>query len=433
MKKIAVTTFGCKVNQYESACIIDDFKRKGYESVAFGEEADVYVVNSCSVTSRTDFKARNAIRKALEQKEKNINVKIVVTGCYAQMNRDKIYKMGAVDLVVDNNHKNDIISFVEREVRPEFIDDTSSFEYFTEQNTATLMDRERAFIKIQDGCDYFCTYCTISYARGKPRSRNLEDIMEQIKIFVTQGYQEVVLTGVNLGLYGRDLKSGENLLTVLNKLEAIEGLKKIRLSSLEPQLISEDLISFFAESEKVCPHFHIPLQSGSDKVLEDMRRPYTTADFRTLIEKITYKIPDVAIGTDIIFGFPTETDELFNETIRFVEGLPLVYAHIFPFSARPGTDGAKLLNNLSSNTVRERCTTAKEVFNRKREEYITRLISSKAILSGVIERKRSNYWTALSDHYIRIYLKNTDVQEGALVTGIATHKLLDGVEVSLDD
>ncbi|MCB5231128.1 MAG: tRNA (N(6)-L-threonylcarbamoyladenosine(37)-C(2))-methylthiotransferase MtaB [Candidatus Cloacimonas sp.] len=431
MKRVAITTFGCKVNQYESACIIEDFEKEGYVQVPFNEEADVYIVNSCTVTNRTDFKVRNAIRKALEQKKKNRDVKIAVTGCYAQLNRERIYKMGEVDVVVDNNHKDSIVDFLYKTETPLFVEDTSSFETFTEQNTANLLDRARAFIKIQDGCDYFCTYCTISYARGKPRSRKLEEVLKQVEVFLEKGYQEIVLTGVNLGLYGRDFAIDENLLCVLQELERYDKLKRVRLSSLEPQLINDELIDFFVQSEKICPHFHIPMQSGSDSVLKAMNRPYDTADFAGLINKLVKGIPNVAIGTDIILGFPTENDSLFQETIEFVESLPLVYAHIFPFSSRPGTQGALLKNNTPSNVVKERCSTIKHIFDSKKEKYIDALVENNVQISGIIESKNGKYWTALSDHYIRLFCKNEELEIGELFTGVVKNRLFDGVEVTV--
>jgi threonylcarbamoyladenosine tRNA methylthiotransferase MtaB len=436
MKKVSIATFGCKVNQYESACILHDFRQQGYETVSLTQEADIYIINTCTVTGRTDYKSRNAIRRALEKKREKPEVKIIVTGCYAQLHDERIREMGEIDLIVDNNNKDRIFSFLQ-ENRHDFIADTSLFETFTEQKTGSLFERTRAFVKIQDGCDYFCAYCTVPLARGKPRSRKLEEIITQIGQLAENGYREFVLTGINLGLYGKDFseKDPYSLVSLLNEIEKIEKVKKIRLSSLEPQLLNDSILEYFSQSRKLCPHLHIPLQSGSDEILQAMGRPYFKEDYLRLLMKIKAILPDAAIGSDLILGLPGENEELFQETLSFIDRLPLVYLHIFPYSRRPGTKAARMSGIPQTKEVKQRSVRLSQLMVRKRREYITYLLKERVKMAGILERKRGEYWTALSDHYLRLYLcPESDVwDKGDLITCIPKREIYDGLEVVIDD
>ena len=449
MKRIAVITFGCKVNQYESACILYDFGIEGYETVPFSQDADVYVINTCTVTGRTDYKSRNAIRHALEQKKRDPEIKIIVTGCYAQLNRDKINEMGEIDLIIDNNQKDMIYNYLE-EKKDQFVADPFLFDHFTEQKTNKLFERARAFVKIQDGCDYYCAYCIVPLARGKPRSRSPENVLNQIRHLADNGYKEFVLTGINLGLYGRDLPESNLTLTsssseaatmkcfprltsILKEIEKINKVQRIRLSSIEPQLITQSLLEYIRQSTKLCPHLHIPLQSGSDKLLKDMNRPYSTKEFHELINEIMSLIPNVALGSDVILGLPGETETLFQETLSFVEKLPLVYLHIFPYSRRPGTKAAEMAHIPTSLVVKKRCQELAALMKQKRQQYIENLLRHKVLLGGVLERKKENYWTALSDHYIRLYYQNDKARKSDLIFAQAYRELYDGIEVVDND
>src|SRR5690554_321328 len=437
-KRVAVITFGCKVNQYESACILNKFQHKGYLPVSFREEADIYIINTCTVTNRTDYKSRNAIRQALARKNNSPETRVIVTGCYAQLNREHILAMGNIDLVVDNNHKGDIMSFLE-EGESNFIANSEEFDTFNEQQTETLFNRSRAFIKIQDGCDYFCAYCAIPLARGKPRSRRPENVLAQIDKLFAVGYREFVLTGINLGLYGRDFcndtqerdvgENIDNLASLLFRIENVEGVELIRLSSLEPQLIDERILGFIRKSSKLASHLHIPLQSGSDQILQAMNRPYTTGQFRELIEQIIILRPDTALGSDVILGLPGETEDLFRETLSLIEQLPLTYLHIFPYSRRPGTRAAVMPGIPTTAATSKRAAVMTELMKDKRKAYTEMLISKKVELKGILETERGNYWTALSDHYIRMYYKSNNCAKGDVISGIAFRKLYDGIEV----
>ena len=248
-KKIAVQTFGCKINQYETACILDTFLEAGYQRVDFNQIADVYLINSCTVTNRTDFKSRNALRKALKVKEKYPQTIVIITGCYAQINMEQIKEIGDVDLIVDNNSKDKILQFIK--TKDTNFKDIFSYKEFAELSTDTMLDRSRAFLKIQDGCDFFCAYCTVPFGRGKPRSRDPQKVIEQVKSLVEHGFHEFVVGGVNLGLYGRDLDQTIDLAHLLKSMEQINGVEIIRLSSIEPQLFTDSLLDYIEESNKI--------------------------------------------------------------------------------------------------------------------------------------------------------------------------------------
>ena len=405
MKKIAIITFGCKVNQYESACIVNQFTKNGYKQVDFTNEADVYVINSCTVTNRTDYKSRNAIRKALLQKEKNPKVKIVVTGCYAQRNYDEIKKLGDIDFIIDNNKKGSVYDILKNNRSLCFQNILKATE-FSELSTDNLPEKSRAFIKIQDGCDYYCTYCAIPYARGHSRSRKKENVINQIKMLTQNGYSEFVLGGINLGLYGKDLYQNYDLSDLLYDLEKIHEVKLIRLSSIEPNLFTKKLLNYFKNSQKIAHHFHIPLQSGNDEILKRMKRKYDTALFKNKIHKIKEIFPDAAFGFDVIIGFPGETEENFISTYEFLNSLPFAYLHLFIYSKRDDTPAAQMDDFVNGSISQKRSKMLKNLADKKLKNYKDFLITNKIKLSGIIEKSTDDYQTILSDHYVRLYLKS---------------------------
>lgn len=431
MNKIAVATFGCKINQYESAGIIAQFEENGFQHVSFDEEADVYVVNSCTVTNRTDFKSRNAIRKVLKRKVTNPDIILIITGCYVQRNRDEIKTLGDIDIVVDNQHKNIIYDLYCS--KQDSFDDIMKYKEFSEMKATEMYDRSRAFVKIQDGCNFFCTYCAIPYARGTSRSRKKEDVIEQIKILVANGYHEVVLGGINMGLYGKDLYDNYFLSNLLEDIEKIEGLDNIRLSSIEPQLFTSEVLEFFKRSKKIAPHFHIPLQSGSDTILKAMKRHYDTAEFRQTIDNITAIFPNSAFGIDVIVGFPGETDVLFQETYDFLASLPITYLHVFSYSRRKGTPAYTMKNQVNGTITKERTNKLIDLSNDLTNKYIDRIINDNLELSAVVEEKQEKYWTSLSDHFIRIYYtgENLVKKQRIKVKPICRYK--EGIKVEIID
>jgi threonylcarbamoyladenosine tRNA methylthiotransferase MtaB len=424
-RKVAAITFGCKVNQYETACILDDFIQAGYELQKFSQPADVYIINSCTVTNRTDYKSRNAIRKALKQKQRNSNVKVIVTGCYAQLNKAEIEWLGAVDLVIDNNHKNEILKKLEEQDNS--FQDVLEAEYFADLSTSSMIDKTRAFIKVQDGCDYYCAYCTIPFARGHSRSRDAKTVLEQIKKLTCAGYREFVLGGINLGLYGREKLSDYRLAHLLYDIEQISDVKMIRLSSIEPLLFDDELLEFLKKSNKICPHFHIPLQSGSDILLKKMNRHYTTAQFRQKLEVLREIFPDAAFGFDLVVGLPGETEQFFAETYRFLQELDFTYLHLFSYSKRPGTKAAEMKGQVNGRIIKERVNILKELSNKKTALYSKHLLDNQIRMRGIAETEQDGYWTALSDHYMRIYQQKPKLQQGDIIQGNPTQIFRDGL------
>ncbi len=431
MNKIAVATFGCKINQYESAGIIAQFEEHGFQHVTYEEEADVYVVNSCTVTNRTDFKSRNAIRKVLKRKKTNPNIVLIVTGCYVQRNRDEIKTLGDIDIVVDNQHKNIIYDLYCS--KQNSFDDIMKYKEFSEMKATEMYDRSRAFVKIQDGCDFFCTYCAIPYARGTSRSRKREDVLEQIKILVANGYHEVVLGGINMGLYGRDLYENYRLANLLKDIEDIEGLDNIRLSSIEPQLFTPDVLSFFKESKKITPHFHIPLQSGSDTILKAMKRHYDTAEFRQTILNIITIFPNAAFGIDVIVGFPGETEQLFQETYDFLASLPITYLHVFTYSRRKGTPAYTMKNQVNGTIQKERTNRLIDLSHSLTNKFIDMVLRDHLELTAVVEEQIDDYWTSLSDHFIRIYYQGNRLKKKQRIRVRPISRFKEGIKVEIID
>ncbi len=393
--KLAIATLGCKTNFFESAGIIEGFE--DCELVDFQDNADIYIINSCTVTNRTDYKSRNLIRKALAKKELNPDVKIVVTGCFAQRSQEEIAIMGEIDFIIDNQSKLDIAEIL-RGKEHEFCDIMEAKD-FAFKPVRNMLDHTRAFQKIQDGCDFFCKYCAVPYARGHSRSAHYEDVISQAKIFVKQGFREIVLGGVNLGLY-RD--KDKNLAEVVSSMSEIEGLDLIRISSIEPQLLSGEMLKLLAESPKLCPHFHIPLQSGSDTILRSMGRRYDTALVSRLVDNILSRIPHAAIGFDVICGFPGETEELFEETRKYLESLAITYMHVFSYSPRKGTVAASLPDQLPNSVKSARTSILSAVSDQKKKNYKELLLRLNPILRGVIEKSDNVQSESLSDHFLRV-------------------------------
>lgn len=401
MLRVAIATLGCKTNAYESSAIVAQFQESDVSVVPFDAEADVYIVNTCTVTGRTDFKSRNLIRKALARKAVDPAVRIVVTGCFAQREPDEIRALGEIDLIVDNQNKLDIASLLQQK-QYEFADIMAARD-FAYRPLRQMVDHSRAFQKIQDGCDFRCAYCAVPYGRGNSRSASFEDVLGQARLFVGSGYKEIVLGGVNLGLYNH---GGKTLADVVLALREIQGLELLRLSSLEPMLFTPDLLDALAEVPQLCPHFHIALQSGCDAVLERMGRHYGTEAFSTLISDLLARFPDAAIGLDVIAGFPGETEAEFSHTLAFLEMLGIAYLHAFSFSRRKGTPAYDLPGQIPKNEINHRTNALTDLSARKKELYKQKLIRERIALRGVCESLSHGLGTFLSDHYIRGYAQD---------------------------
>ena len=348
MKKVAFYTLGCKVNQYETEAMLEMFKKDGYTQVESEEFADVYVINTCTVTHMSDRKSRQYIRR---MKKKNPDAIIAVVGCYSQVSPEEILEIEEVNLVMGTNERRQIVEEIKKldaSKKASTVDDIMKVRAFEEIEINQTNGRTRAFMKIQDGCDRFCTYCIIPYARGgRVRSRDLESVINEANKLANNGYKEIVLTGIHVASYGKDVKDADtNLLTVIKAIDKIEGVERIRLSSVEPLLMTDEFIDTVAKMPKVCPHFHLSLQSGCDETLKRMNRRYTTKEYKDIVDKLRQKMPNVAITTDVIVGFPGETNNEFSQTYEFLRDIELSQMHVFKYSPRKGTPAADMENQI---------------------------------------------------------------------------------------
>ncbi len=395
MTRIAIATLGCKINQAESSAIISQFDDA--EIVPWHEKADVYLINTCTVTNRTDYKSRNLIRQALDKKALDPSIKVVVTGCYAQRSSEQVNSLGAVDLIVDNQQKLEIAEILSgRSYRFMDIMDAQNFAY---KPYTKMHERTRAFMKIQDGCDFYCSYCAVPYGRGHTRSAKLEQVLEQARLLVEAGYKEIVLGGVNLGLY----HDGENgLAEVVHELARLDNLELIRLSSLEPQLLTDAMIDSFSRIEKLCPHFHIPLQSGSDTVLARMGRRYDTALISRLVVRLNQVFPEVALGMDVITGFPGESEAEHRQSVELLKSLSLAYLHVFSFSKRKGTPADKMPFQVPKETKIQRSSELHELSENFQQSYRKSLVEGGVQVRGIVESCEAGISEFVSDHYLRM-------------------------------
>ena len=370
-KRVSFHTLGCKLNFSESSTLAREFERGGYRRVEPSEATDVAVINSCSVTEHADKKCRNIIRKI---HRRNPNAIIAVTGCYAQLKPHDIAAIEGVDIVLSNNDKGDLYKrVVELRERGKAEVYSCSVENLTRFFAAySSGDRTRSFLKVQDGCDYKCAYCTIHYARGSSRNMPIAELVEEAKLIAAAGQKEIVITGVNTGDFGRT--TGEKFIDLLRALSEVEGIERYRISSIEPNLITDEIIEFCAQSPKFVPHFHIPLQSGSTRILGLMRRRYTAEKYRDRIAKIRSLMPDAFIGIDVIVGFPGEGEEEFMETYRLLEDVEASFLHIFPFSERPGTPAVTMPNKVQPRIATERVERLEELSNRLHRTFSERFL-----------------------------------------------------------
>ena len=366
-KKIAFHTFGCKLNFSETSSIAKQFPENEFEIVDFKEIADIYVIHSCSVTAIAEKKCRATIRQAARR---NPNAAISVMGCYSQLNPGELAEMDGVKWVLGNAEKfrlAEIIGSECNETDNQTIDHSPIELTKDFVSSFSIDDRTRSFLKVQDGCDYFCTYCTIPFARGRSRSDNVAGTVEKARIIAGTKIKEVVLTGVNIGEFGKD--QNESFLDLITALDEIEGIDRYRISSIEPNLLTDEIIAFVAQSKRFTPHFHIPLQSGSDKILQIMKRKYLRADFANRVSTIKKLMPHACIAADVIVGFPGETEEDFINIYRFIEQLDISNLHVFPYSIRPGTKAAALPGQLSNTEKDDRSRRLHLLSDEKKEEF----------------------------------------------------------------
>lgn len=397
-KRVSFHTLGCKLNFSESSTLAREFEQGGYLRVEPSDATDVAVINSCSVTEHADKKCRNIIRKI---HRRNPNAIIAVTGCYAQLKPNDIAAIEGVDIILGNNNKGDLFRRVEElqekgkaEVYSCSVEEMTRF--FAAYSSG---DRTRSFLKVQDGCDYKCAYCTIHYARGASRNIPIATIVEEAREIVAAGQKEIVITGINTGDFGRT--TGEKFIDLLRALDEVEGVERYRISSIEPNLITDEIIEFCAKSPKFMPHFHIPLQSGSTHILGLMRRRYTADRYRERIAKIRELMPDTFLGVDVIVGFPGESEEHFMETYHLLEEVGASFLHIFPFSERPGTPAVEMPNKVQSRISTERVARLEELSNRLHKEFASKYLGTeREVLFESTDHSGMMY--GYTDNYLRV-------------------------------
>jgi threonylcarbamoyladenosine tRNA methylthiotransferase MtaB len=416
MTTVAIATLGCKVNQFESEALMDALEQRGYALVPFEEGAEITVINTCTVTHRADFQSRQMVRRALRS---NPNSLIIVTGCYPQVEPDAFLKMQGVRYLLGNREKNQIPDLLPLMQEGEFprvqVGDIQEEKHFPEAPLHSFHRHTRAFLKIQDGCNANCSYCIVPYARGRSRSAQPEKVIENLKILKNKGFKEVVLTGIHLGAYGLDLHPPFSLERLLRKLEKEETPDRIRLSSIEPTDFSPELISTLSQSNKICPHLHIAIQSGDDEILKRMNRDYDRPFLSDLIRELHLRIPNLSIGADVIVGFPGETEEKFRNTCGLIESLPFSYLHVFPFSRRKGTAAFQFPQRVDEKEIKKRAEMTRALGRQKRQAFYRQFLNQE--LSVLIEDRKDKVtgrWKGLSRNYIPVLLTN--------VNGIRKHE-----------
>jgi threonylcarbamoyladenosine tRNA methylthiotransferase MtaB len=427
MKKVSLHTIGCKLNFSETSTIGNQFLQNGFDIVDFkdstsgNEEADVYVFNTCTVTENAEKECRQLVRRALR---KNPEAFVIVTGCYAQLRPDEIARIEGVDVVLGSKEKFNLFSLIDKFEKKDlactFVSPTEELNEFGYAHSTDADARTRAYFKIQDGCDYTCSFCTIPLARGKSRSMDPDEVISEFRKLINHGYKEIILTGVNVGDYGRFYKT--DLYSLLKMMITVPGDFRIRISSIEPNLLSDDILDLTSESEKLCNHFHIPLQSGSKKILRLMQRRYKLEDYRELIFKAKDTVEDLGIGVDVIVGFPGETEEDFLETYNFINELPVSYLHVFTYSERPGTKAIKMPGTVDVFERKKRNNMLRILSEKKRHLFYKNMVSKELKVlfesgdnAGMIKGFSSNYVRVinkfsphLENKFIHVKIKNTD-------------------------
>jgi threonylcarbamoyladenosine tRNA methylthiotransferase MtaB len=433
-----VVTHGCRYNQFESAEISQHLRDEGFEVVPESQEADLYVINTCTVTGRSDYKSRQSIRKA---SSRNKDAAIVVTGCYSQMNPEEIVEKTEADLVVGNVEKYDLGRYLEkaglwkdgrlqRRKMPAgiFVDGLSQNARFKSLPVDNIPGRTTAYLKVQTGCSHACSFCIVTLARGDSISDDPLNVIHRFKEIVESGSREIILTGIHLGSYGKDLTPKTSLFRLLEQLAGLDGDFRIRLSSLGPMDIQDALIALMRDSKKICPSLHLPLQSGADHILASMKRNYTSAQYRRVFEKILSQVEDVGIGADVMVGFPGETKEMFQETARMIQGLPFAYLHVFHYSERPGTEAVRLPHKVPPQVGKERAEELKAIGLQKSLKFRKRFIGSNRDV--LVEKKRDRKTGLLkgnTDNFIPVFLERGEETKDRLKKVRLTR--MEGVQV----
>lgn len=413
MKKVAFYTLGCRVNQYETEAIAETFIKNGYEVVDFDDFADVYVINTCTVTSISDKKSRNMIRKAKKINPKSV---VVAAGCYSQVSPNEVASIEGVDVVVGTTDKTKIPDLVNEYLKEKrqinSVKNIMNIRSFEEMEIEEYQDRTRAFLKIQDGCENFCSYCLIPYARGPIRSKQPEKILNEVEKLALNGFKEIILSGIHVASYGKDL-GDVDLVTLIESINNINGIERIRIGSVDPTFFTLDRIKRLSKIDKLCNHFHLSLQSGCDETLKRMNRHYTTNEYKDIVLKLRENIKDVSITTDIIVGFPGETEKEFNTTYEFLKDIKLSKMHIFKYSERKGTRAEQLPNKVSPAVKEERSQKLIELDEILEENFIKSFINKD--MKVLFEEGNDEYYSGYTTNYIKVMVKSMEDITGKIL------------------
>lgn len=409
--KVAFSTLGCRVNVYESEAMAEKFIKEGYEVVDFSEKADVYVINTCTVTNMGDKKSRQIIGRARRLNEEAI---IAVVGCYSQIAPDEVSSIDGVDVVLGTRNKGDIVYWVNKAKleKSKVVNVTENIlknKVFEELKIEDYQDKTRAFLKIQDGCNRFCSYCLIPYARGAVCSKKPETVIEEVKNLANHGFKEIILSGIHTASYGVDLEDNITLMDILEEIEKIDGIERVRIGSIDPTFFTEDIKDRLVKLKKLCPHFHLSLQSGSNGTLKRMNRRYSKEDYKEIVDMLRGAIKDVSITTDIIVGFPGETEDEFKETYEFLKDISLTKMHIFKYSPRKGTKAATMKDQIHGTIKEERSKKLIELNEKNEEAFMKEMIGK--TLEVLFEEKVSkeeNIYTGYTPNYIKTFCESTE-------------------------
>jgi len=406
-KKVAFVSLGCKVNQYETNAMSQEFIQAGYEVVEFTDVADVYIVNTCTVTNIADRKSRQMLRRV---KEINPEAVLVATGCYAQVGKEELEKIEDIDMIIGNNEKKDIVEIIQdyQNEKNAIITDVMHQKEYVEFGTTTYTEKTRAVVKIQDGCDRFCSYCIIPYARGRVRSRKPENVVTEVEQIVDKGIKEIVITGIHIASYGKDFRNEIGLIDLLEELNKIKGLKRIRLGSIEPTIITEEFVSRLSKLEKICDHFHLSLQSGCNETLKRMNRRYTCEEFENGTKLLRKAFPNAALTTDVIVGFPGETDEEFNATCEFLKKIAFYKMHIFKYSQRKGTKAAVMPNQIDGSIKEQRSKVLLNLSDENEEMYNSEYVGK--TVEVLFEEKDGDFFKGHTTNYIEVWAKGEGLE-----------------------
>ena len=408
MKTVAFCTLGCKVNQYETNAMEQQFIKAGYNILQFNEKSDIYIINTCTVTNMSDKKSRQMLRKAKQLNEKSI---VVAVGCYAQVAKDILEEIDEIDLILGNNEKKNIVKYVEEYNKNKIthLEDVMHQDEFVDFGTTVHMDKTRAVIKVQDGCDRFCSYCIIPYARGRVRSRKIKSVVDEVKSLAQNEVKEIVITGIHIASYGKDFKDGTTLIDLLEELNKIEGIERIRLGSIEPTIINDEFLNRLTKLNKICHHFHLSLQSACDETLKRMNRRYTIEEFKTAVCLLRKRYDDVVLTTDIIVGFPGETKEEFETTYNNLKEIKFYKMHVFKYSRRKGTKADKMPNQISPKIQEERSKKIIELSNNNELNYNNEMIGK--TVEVLFEEKDKDYIKGHTQNYMVVKVKNNDIDK----------------------